>query len=223
MRSQALEDIFVEELEEIYDAEKQLHKGLGQMAKIAHAKELKSAFASHLKETDEQARRLEKCFQILGVKAERGKAAGIPELIKDAKRFVSGDSFDVSVADAGLISSAQKIEHYEIAAYGCLRTHAAILGYDEIQKLLEESLKEEEAADRLLTHIAEATVNPAAAAAPYSQARTGMRRHGRGAEASTGGSMGKVLIGVAIGAAASLWLAPRNDKERYQSYKFSGL
>jgi ferritin-like metal-binding protein YciE len=218
MRTQALEDIFIDELEEIYDAEKQLHKGLGRMAKIAHHEELKTAFTNHLKETDEQAKRLEKCFEILGAKANRRDAAGLPELIKDARKFVSDDSHDASVADAGLISSAQKIEHYEIAAYGCLRTHAAILGYKEVEELLEKSLKEEEAADRLLTEIAELTVNPAAAAAPYSQARTGIRQ-GRGSSGAKGSSIGKMLIGMAIGTAASLLLAPKHIRACAREYK----
>jgi ferritin-like metal-binding protein YciE len=213
MRSQALEDLFLEELGEIYDAERRIYSGLGLMIKTATNDPLKSAFSNHRKQTDQQIKRLEKSFRILGVKATRGNAAGVSGLIKSAKALAGEDGFDPSVVDAGLISSAQKIEHYEIAAYGCLRTHAAILGYREIEELLADSLKEEEETDQLLTQIANDSVNPAAAAAPYAQARTGVRHAPHGGAENGGLSIGKLALGLTIGTVASVLLAPKPGRE----------
>jgi ferritin-like metal-binding protein YciE len=217
MKSQALEDLFLEELQELYDAEKQIYRGLGLMAKTATASELTSAFETHRKETKQQIQRLEKSFNILGEKPERGNAAGVAGLIRQSKNLASADSFDAAVTDAGLISSAQKIEHYEIAAYGCVRAHAGILGYKEIEDLLAESLKEEEDTDTLLTHIA-LGVNRVAAGAPYSQARTGLRHDGVGLleerESSDGKlSLGKIALGLAIGGVFSVLFAPKSGQD----------
>jgi ferritin-like metal-binding protein YciE len=208
MRSQALEDLFIQELKEIYDGEKQIYKGLDVMAKTATNKELASAFVTHRKQTSDQIKRIEKAFRVLGEKASRGKAAGVTGLIKTSRELIDKDSFDRGVVDAGLISSAQKIEHYEIAAYGCLRTHASILGYKEIEDLLNASLQEEEETDRILTKIATETVNVLAAAAPYSHARTGQRH---AAASSHGGhSFGRLAIGLTlVGAALSMLSKPK--------------
>ncbi len=217
MKSQALEDLFLQELQELYDAEKQIYKGLSLMAKTATASELTSAFEKHRKETKSQIQRLEKAFRILDEKPERGNAAGVAGLIRQSKQLASTDSFDAAVSDAGLISSAQKIEHYEIAAYGCVRAHAGILGYKEIEDLLADSLKEEEAADELLTHISLA-VNKVAAGAPYSQARTGMRHDAAGPfgehePSESKLSLGKVALGLAIGGVFSVLFAPKSGQD----------
>ncbi len=217
MRSQALEDLFVQELQELYDAEKLIYKGLSVMAKSAADKELTSAFTTHQKQTKQQIQRLETCFKILGEKPTRGDASGVSGLIRQSKVLASKNSFDPAVTDAALISSAQKIEHYEIAAYGCVRAHAGILGYKEIEDLCGETLKEEEETDALLTNIAQSVVNKHAAAAPYSQARTGVRHSG--AELfeeypSSDGklSLGKIAVGLAIGGALSVLFAPNSGE-----------
>lgn len=216
MRPEALEDLFVHELEELYDAEKQIYKGLTVMAKKAADSDLKSAFSTHQKQTKDHIRRLEQSFKALNEDARRGSAPGIHGLIKQANESISR-GHDPSVTDAALITSAQKIEHYEMAAYGCLRTHAGILGYKQIEELMSTTLKEEEEADKLLTGIAEHSVNPHAAAAPYAQARTGKRHDGAGD--SNGGkiSLGTMAIGLAIGGALSLLLKSPGNPPRPQT------
>ncbi len=217
MRSQALEDLFLEELQELYDAEQQIYKGLSVMAKKATSSDLTDAFKTHQKETKTQIDRLEKSFRILEEKPQRGKASGVAGLIRQSGQLGSGNTFDHAVTDAALISSAQKIEHYEIAAYGCVRTHAGILGYKQVEELLSASLAEEEAADALLTKIAEGSVNLNAAAAPYSSARTGYRHDASGpiGERPDDGSssLGKLALGLAIGGALSVLFAPRSGEE----------
>jgi ferritin-like metal-binding protein YciE len=205
MHSQALEDLFVRELEEIYDAEKQIYSGLGAMAKSAQNADLKSAFTSHRKETKGQIARIEKTFAMLGEKCRRGRAAGVSGLIRQSRDVSREKEFDPSVADAGLIAGAQKIEHYEMAAYGCLRTHAGLLGYKQIEDLLGKTAKEEEEADALLTRIAETEVNQQAAAAPYAQARTGPR-HGTNSEPAHGRGigLGTLALGLLVGGAFAL-------------------
>ena len=217
MRSQALEDLFVEELEELYDAEKQIYKGLSVLAKKATSSDLTDAFKTHQKQTKLQIERLEKSFRILGESARRGKASGVAGLIRQSTELGSSREFDAAVTDAALVSSAQKIEHYEIAAYGCVRTHAGILGYKEVEDLLSASLKEEEETDALLTKIAEASINRNAAAAPFSHARTGYRHDSSGAvgdRPSEGGlSLGKLALGLAIGGALSILFAPKSGED----------
>jgi len=215
MRSQALEDLFLDELGEIYDAEKRMYKGLGQLSKAAVNAGLKSALDRHKKQTREHIRRLEEAFRLLNEEPKDGKAPGISVLLKQGLALAHKDTFDPAVVDAGLIASAQKLEHYEIAAYGCVRTHAGILGYQEIETLLDQNLREEEHAAALLTQVAE-TVNAAAAAAPYAQARTGTR-HGLGQimigdhdqESEKPVSLGKLALGLALGGVLSLLLSPR--------------
>ncbi len=216
MRSEALEDLFVHELEELYDAEKQIYKGLSVMAKKATDTDLKSAFSTHQKQTKDHIRRLEQAFKALDEDARRGSATGVNGLIKQANESISR-GHDPSVTDAALITAAQKIEHYEMAAYGCVRTHAGILGYKQIEELMSTTLKEEEEADKLLTEIAENSVNPHAAAAPYAQARTGKRHDGASDSNSGKISLGTMAIGLAIGGALSLLLkSPSPPKSQTQ-------
>ena len=218
MRSQALEDLFLEELEELYDAENQIYDGLSVLAKKATSSELTTAFKTHQKQTKLQIERLEKSFSILGEKPRRGKAAGVAGLIRQSGELGSGKFFDPAVTDAALISSAQKIEHYEIAAYGCVRTHSGLLGYKEIEELLGASLQEEEETDALLTKLAQSKVNLSAAAAPYSTARTGYRHDASGPigerpSENSGLSLGKLALGIAIGGALSVLFAPKSGEE----------
>jgi ferritin-like metal-binding protein YciE len=163
MSLDSLESLFVEELRDIYNGEKQILRALPKMAKAAESAELQQAFTKHLKETEGQVQRLEKIFRELG-QAVRGKQCkGIQGIIEEGKEKLEEES-EGSVLDAALIASAQKVEHYEIATYGCLRTYAQLLGHSQAAKLLEQTLAEEEATDKKLTQLGESGINEAAAA-----------------------------------------------------------
>jgi ferritin-like metal-binding protein YciE len=164
MSLNSLESLFIEELRDIYNGEKQILRALPKMAKAAESAELSQAFTKHLKETQGHVQRLEKILRELG-QAIRGKQCkGMMGLLEEGKEKLEEDG-EAAVLDAALIASAQKVEHYEIAAYGCLRTYAQLLGYDQVAKLLEQTLAEEEAADKKLTQLGEGGINEAAAAA----------------------------------------------------------
>jgi ferritin-like metal-binding protein YciE len=164
MSLDSLKKLFVEEVRDIYNAEKQLLRALPRMAKAAESAELSQAFTKHLKETEGHVQRLERIFRELG-QAVRGKQCkGMMGLIEEGKEKLEEEG-EGPVLDAALIASAQKVEHYEIAAYGCLRTYAQLLGHDQAAKLLEQTLAEEEAADKKLTQLGEGGINQAAAAA----------------------------------------------------------
>jgi ferritin-like metal-binding protein YciE len=213
MHSQALEELFMREVEEMYDAEKQIYSGLGQLSRNARNPDLKSAFETHRKETKGRIGRLEKTFALLGEKRRRGRSPGVSGLLREARDLAGKHDFDPAVIDAGLIAGAQKIEHYGMAAYGCLRTHAGLLGYRQIEQLFGESIQEEARAGARLDGIAQKEVNADAAAAPYAQARTGPRHSGNGhVRDAEGGKigLGKVVLGLMVGGALSLLLkAPR--------------
>lgn len=150
-----LRETFLEELKDIYDAEKQLVKALPKVAKAAEHEELKHAIEAHLEETEGHVERLEKVFEILGEKASAKKCKAMKGLLEEGEELISEKA-----GDAALISAAQKVEHYEIAAYGSLASWAKSLGEQEAADLLEETLGEEKEADDKLTSIAEETVNP---------------------------------------------------------------
>jgi ferritin-like metal-binding protein YciE len=163
MSLDSLQSLFVEELRDIYNGEKQLLKALPRMAKAADSAALEQAFTKHLKETEGHVQRIEQILKSVG-QAVRGKQCkGIEGLIEEGKDMMEEDG-EGPVIDAALIASGQKVEHYEIAAYGCLRTYAQLLGYDQAVKLLEQTLAEEEAADKKLNQLAEGGINEAAAA-----------------------------------------------------------
>lgn len=164
MSLDSLEKLFLEELKDIYNAEKQILRALPRMAKAAETPQLEQAFTKHLRETEGQVQRLERIFKDLGQPA-RGKACkGMEGLIEEGKEILEKDG-EPAVIDAALISAAQRVEHYEIAAYGCLRTYAQLLGYTQAQQLLEQTLQEEEATDKKLTELGESGINQAAATA----------------------------------------------------------
>jgi ferritin-like metal-binding protein YciE len=163
MSLDSLESLFVQELRDIYNGEKQITKALPKMAKAAESPELRQAFTKHLKETEAQVQRLERIFQDLGQPARGKQCKGLEGILEEGKELLEKES-DESVLDAGLIAAAQKVEHYEIAAYGCLRTYAQLLGHTEAVKLLEQTLAEEETADKKLTQLGESGINEAAAA-----------------------------------------------------------
>jgi ferritin-like metal-binding protein YciE len=158
MAAENLEGLLIETLRDTLDAEKQLVKALPKMAKAATSEELRAAFEDHLEVTRGQVTRLEEVFGELGV-APRGKhCAGMEGLIEEGKELIEEDP-NSDVLDAGLIAAAQKVEHYEIAAYGTTRTWAEMLGYTKAAKLLQVSLDEEAEADEKLSQLAMSTVN----------------------------------------------------------------
>lgn len=164
MTLDSLDKLFLEELKDIYNAEKQLLRALPRMAKAAQAPGLQQAFTKHLKETVGQVQRLERIFEGLGQAARGKKCKGMEGLIEEGKEMMEEEG-EPQVLDAALIASAQKVEHYEIAAYGCLRTYAGLLGYSQAEQLLQQNLQEEEAADKKLTQLGESGINEAAARA----------------------------------------------------------
>src|SRR2546429_51394 len=147
----ALRETFVEELMDLYDAEKQLLKALPKMAKAAEHEELKEAFDSHLHETEEHVRRLEQVFKLMEQPVKTKKCKAMQGLIEEGEELISEEE-----GDAALICAAQKVEHYEIASYGSLEAWGRLMGEDEAVELLGETLSEEKAADERLTGIAEA-------------------------------------------------------------------
>ena len=158
MPAHTLEDLLVETMRDTYNAEKQLVKALPKMAKAANSDELRTAIEDHLEVTRRQVTRLERVFKELGV-AVRGKhCVAMEGLIEEGKEMIEEDH-DPEVLDAGLIAAAQKVEHYEIAAYGTMRTWAEMLGHSKAAQLLEESLNEESEADEKLSQLAMTTVN----------------------------------------------------------------
>ncbi len=157
-----LDDLFLDTLKDIYYAEKQIVKTLPKMAKAATSPELKAGFEQHLEETEGHVERLEQIFELLG-KPARGKTCdAILGIIEEGKSIM--DEFKGTVAlDAGLISAAQAVEHYEIARYGTLKTWAGQLGMKDAVALLDATLKEEEATDKKLSQVAVADANRKAA------------------------------------------------------------
>jgi ferritin-like metal-binding protein YciE len=148
-----LSDLFLHDLKDIYDAEKQLLKALPKMAKAAESEALRAAIEEHHTVTEKQVDRLEEIFQMLDKPARGKKCAAMEGLVKEGSELLKEDA-EAGVLDAGIIGAAQKVEHYEIAAYGTLATYAEILGYQDAKELLGQSLEEEKQADETLTEIA---------------------------------------------------------------------
>jgi ferritin-like metal-binding protein YciE len=162
MAVSTFEELSLEGLKDIYDAEHQITEALPKMAEAATSAELQKAFRQHLEQTQSQIKRLEQVFQLLGQKATRKPCVATKGLIAEANEHLK-ETDKGPLRDAALIESAQKVEHYEIASYGTARTYAQQAGQDEVAALLEQTLKEEEATDQLLTKIAESVVNRKAA------------------------------------------------------------
>ena len=152
MSVNTVEKLFVEELKDLYSAENQITKALPKMAKAAISSELKTAFETHLRETEGQIKRLDRVFDILD-KAAGGKSCkGMKGLLEEGAEVIQ--ETEGEVRDAAMISAAQRVEHYEIAAYGSVRTYAELLGQKEIASLLQQTLDEEGETDKKLTQIA---------------------------------------------------------------------
>jgi ferritin-like metal-binding protein YciE len=158
----ALLELFVDQIKDIYWAEKHLLKALPKMQKAATTEELQSAIENHIGQTEEHVSRLEEVFGLLDEKAQAKKCDGMEGLIQEGESVVGETEDDTATRDVGIIISAQKIEHYEIAAYGGLATLAKTLGREDIAGILAETLAEEKETDELLTQIAESNINYAA-------------------------------------------------------------
>lgn len=150
----SLQDLFVEELRDLYSAETQIIKSLPKMAEAANSPELKSAFQQHLEQTRQHVNRLDTIFQRFGMEPKGKVCKGMRGLLEEADEFLHED-VDREVMDAGLISMAQRVEHYEIAGYGSVRTYAQELGENWASDLLQQTLDEEGQADKKLTQLAE--------------------------------------------------------------------
>lgn len=154
MHKTSMHDLFIQELKDLYNAENQLVKALPKMAKAATDPELQRAFQNHLNETINQVNRLEQICTKMEIVPKGKKCKAMEGLIQEGKEAIE-EYEDDSVRDAALIAAAQRVEHYEIAGYGCARTFAKLLGYDEAAELLQATLDEEGNADKTLTSIAE--------------------------------------------------------------------
>jgi ferritin-like metal-binding protein YciE len=161
MKLDTLKKLYVEELRDVYNAEQQLVKALPKMAKGASSDDLREAIESHLEETKGHVERLEQIFEALDESAKGKTCQAMKGLIEEGSEILDEKGED-SVLDAGIIAAAQKVEHYEIATYGTLRTWADLLNEEEAAELLQETLDEEGAADEKLNELAEEIVNPEA-------------------------------------------------------------
>jgi ferritin-like metal-binding protein YciE len=157
----SLEPVMIEELRDLLDAEKQVTKALPKMAKAASSEQLKAAFEQHLEQTNRQLERLNQVFDRIGEAPRPKKCTAIQSIIEEGQQMLD-EAEEGPTRDALLIAAAQKVEHYEMAAYGTVRTHASLLGESEAADLLEQTLDEEKETDRRLTEIAESVSNPQA-------------------------------------------------------------
>jgi ferritin-like metal-binding protein YciE len=155
MMENALKELYIDELRDIYNAENQLTKALPKMAKAATSDDLRAGFEGHLEQTKGHVERLERIFKALGEKPTGKKCKGMEGLVKEGDEMIKEEELEGEALDAGLISAAQRVEHYEIAAYGCVRTYAKLLGQDDAAELLEQTLGEEKETDQKLTMLAE--------------------------------------------------------------------
>jgi ferritin-like metal-binding protein YciE len=163
MRIESMQDLFLEQIQDLYDAEQRLTKALPDMAQAATSPELRRAFQDHLNETKGHVTRLERIFESMGKNPKATTCDAMKGLIKEGETMVD-DIKQSALRDAGLIAAANRVEHYEIAAYGSARTFAKNLSMDRAVVLLEETLEEEKAADHRLTELAETSINAQAQA-----------------------------------------------------------
>ena len=188
----SLEDLFVDKLKDIHDAEKRITKALPKMIKTASSPELSEAFEEHLRVTEQQIERLEQIFENLGKTPARKTCHGMMGILEEGVETM-GNEAPEAVMDAALIASAQEVEHYEIGAYGCLKAWADLLGHKDEAKLLQQTLKEEEETDQKLTQLA-STINAEAMSEggeepeeeDEEQMATVHRRSGNSSTSSTG-------------------------------------
>ena len=162
MQMQDLQDLYVDQLRDLYNAEKQLVKALPKMAKAASDDQLKEAFTTHLEQTKEHVERLEGIFEQLGKRPTGKTCKAMQGLVEEGNELMQEDA-EPEVLDAGLIAAAQRVEHYEIAGYGTVRAYAKLLGDEQAAKVLQQTLDDEGETDKLLTQIAESSINVEAA------------------------------------------------------------
>jgi ferritin-like metal-binding protein YciE len=162
MELQSLQDLYVEQLRDLYNAENQLISALPKMAKAAADPQLQEAFESHLEQTRGHAERIEHIFDRLGMKPKGQKCKAMEGLIEEGKEMIDMDG-EPEIRDAGLVACAQRVEHYEIAGYGCVRTYARLLNDREGERLLQQTLEEEAQTDKNLTKLADSVLNRQAA------------------------------------------------------------
>src|SRR5580704_9104204 len=175
---ESIRELLIEEMADLYDAEKQLVKALPKMAKAASSDQLREAFESHLEQTRRHVARLEQAFQLLDVKAKGKPCAAMKGLIEEGKETMEEDLAD-GLMDSAIICAAQKVEHYEMAGYGTLSAWARSLGLDEVAGLLEETLAEEKEADEKLTQVGGDVLAEAEEADGQEEEKeTGVRRKG---------------------------------------------
>lgn len=210
MELDSLRALYVDELKDLYSAEKQLVKALPKMARKATDPRLKKALTNHLRETEGHVDRLEQIFESLEASPRGKKCVGMEGLIEEAQELMGEDAED-EVLDAGIISKAQHVEHYEMAGYGTVRTYAEILGETRHAKLLQQTLDEEGKADNLLTQLAESSINIDAAigdeasGTPRSSAsRRGDREVGRSVVREDGRRTGRAQKGRGRGRASTV-------------------
>lgn len=158
MKLDSLETLYVEELRDLYNAEQQILKALPKMAKAASSSNLQKGFQEHLQQTKSQVERLDQIFTDLGMSPKGKKCEAMEGLLKEGAELLEAKA-EPSVLDAALIAAAQRVEHYEIAGYGCVRTYAKLLGYGEATKLLQQTLDEEKRTDEKLTELAVGSIN----------------------------------------------------------------
>jgi ferritin-like metal-binding protein YciE len=153
MKLETLHDLYINELHDLYDAENQIVKALPKMIESSQSTELRTALSNHLEETQTQVRRLEQIFEMHGEDIKGEKCKGLRGIIDEGEDLIKHDD-NLDVRDAAIIAAAQKVEHYEIAGYGTVRTWAEMMGHERAAQLLQETLNEEGEADKKLTRIA---------------------------------------------------------------------
>jgi ferritin-like metal-binding protein YciE len=161
MAEETLKTLYVDELRDLLDAENQLIKAIPKMAEASSSTELRSGFEHHLEQTRNHAKRLEQILELLGEAPKGKKCKGMQGIVAEGNEILDED-FEGALMDAGIISAAQRVEHYEIAAYGCVREYAQLLGETEAVSLIEQTLEEEKETDKKLTELAQ-TINREAA------------------------------------------------------------
>jgi ferritin-like metal-binding protein YciE len=170
MKLDSLATLYVEELRDLYNAESQILKALPKMAKAASSPDLRKGFQDHLQQTQGQVERLDQIFADLGVSSKGKTCEAMEGLLKEGAELLEAKA-EPSVLDAALIAAAQRVEHYEIAGYGCVRTYAKLLGHSEATELLQQTLDEEKRTDEKLTELAVGSINSEAAEPEGNQAK----------------------------------------------------
>lgn len=183
MEMESLKELYVDELKDLWSAETQITKALPKMIKAATHPKLKKAFNTHLKQTEHQIKRLERIFKELDESPRGKKCVGMEGLLKEGSELIK-EKPEADVLDAGLIAAAQHVEHYEMAGYGCVRTWARQLGEERQAELLQETLDEEELTDKLLTELAETSINFDAQMGDEDEDEKPSRARGNGKRAS---------------------------------------